>query len=1209
MLEDSITSSPSKSNKSIHERRLIRKNKRKKADKVLPNKSDHHMQSTSRHITIHDFYHDYEKETTDSESKNSTFMVAKPSAIIKDYKPFQKEKALAMADHISMHQKINENKSIIWPETQGFLTCLNLTELEKENPNDFSENKSNTSFSITESQLISCCHNAEKTLEKDNANTTREELTPKKEYDMLLVNTILEDFSLSPLKEGQIIMNTSYQHTPEFRLRRIPMKTYNSCKFKNTTKTNLNTRFEELANTESEDEDDDHSNCSSLSVQEDVAMAELLNNQRQTTMTNTKDFHGFPSNSDVESDNIDIVDNNEVNIMQTTLTHDLSAVDTSVMDTSFNAEEVFDDDCQDVLAGINTEAILQNVEALNNVEETAKELTTSLVPKDTEKPAEIEHIPQYTIGFKTASSKPIKVSREAHIMAAKILSKLPEIPQKNFELTNCDKKALNKDVNIFENPENYEWNDDCDLFLNIQTPVALNEPQQQQQQQQINTNELQHKPATNSLGFKTAGGKNVHVSKKAQESVQKLLEEFTSNVPHDHFDCEKELKELKCKVYAKTHNLDHKRSSLSHMEERKSTNELQEFEMEQVLPSTSKMTSIGFQTAGGKSVHISRKAQESVQKLLEEFTSNVAHDHFDCEKELKELKSKVYAKTHNLDHKRSSLSHMEERKSTNELKEFEKEQILPSTSKMASIGFHTAGGKSVNISRKAQESVQNLLEEFTSNVPHDHFDCEKELKEMKSKVYAKAHNIDHKRSSLSHMEESKSTHEMQKFEKILPSTSKMTSIGFQTAGGKSVHISRKAQESVQKLLKEFTSSDDPQDNFNYEEQLKEMKSKVYAKSHNFESKEYAFKDNDHKMSLQTQENAEKMLNEICMEAEENFENTKYLPKEYKENLTLKEEPRNIMKNIGFQTAKGREITVSAKAQKTVEKLLQDFNTDLDIEKFEFDLIEMKTKMQIKHKELQYNNDQLKSSQTNVNDNKDLTPKPNKRKKLIDNNVTASPECSSTPPAKILSKDLPNLRLSSSSYNEQPLTTPRSPQTVISRKNLLSLSKRHRNKRNSLTMKREEIPKINKEKYDINVNASTPIKTSVSLAINTQTPATPNLKEFISNAATTSTPRINITTESPHTLKDTDFKPINWKDNQSITNISANNTSTHTTKLSESSSLNITLNSSNPTAQERIGRLKMYGKPPDFSPILIETRHSCRPSGLRRTRSMLKKTEN
>ncbi|KNC27194.1 hypothetical protein FF38_02666 [Lucilia cuprina] len=1183
MLEDSITSSPSKSNKSIHERRLLRKNKRKKADEVLSNKSDHHMQSTSRHITIHDFYHDYEEETTDSESKDSTFMVAKPSAIIKDYKPFEKEKALAMADHISMHQKINENKSNIWPETQGFLTCLNLTELEKENPKDFSENKSNTSFSITESQLISCCHNAEKTLEKDNVNTTREELTPKKEYDMLLVNTILEDFSLSPLKEGQIIMNTSYQHTPEFRLRRIPMKTYSSCKFKNTTKTNLNTRFEELANAESEDEDDDHSNCSSLSVQEDVAMAELLNNQRQTAMTNTsntqhlienllnlsvyfaqnsqtqnnlsdesltsclidndqdnclffnnipellkdilslrsnnnkrydsfnslEDFHGFPSNSDVESDNIDIVDNNEVNIMQTTLTHDLSAVDTSVMDTSFNAEEVFDDDCQDVLAGINTEAILQNVETLNNMEETAKELTTSLVPKDTEKPAEIEHIPQYTIGFKTASSKPIKVSREAHIMAAKILSKLPEIPQKNVELTNCDKKALNKDVNIFENPENYEWNDDCDLFLNIQTPIALNESQQQQQ---VNTNELQ--PATASLGFKTAGGKNVHVSRKAQESVQNLLKEFTSNVPHDHFDCEKELKELKCKVYAKAHNIDHKKSSLSNVEERKITNELQEFEMEQVLPSTSKMTSIGFQTAGGKSVHISRKAQESVQNLLEEFTSNVPHDHFDCEKELKELKCKVYAKAHNLDHKKSSLSHMEERKSTNELQEFEMEQILPSTSRMASIGF-------------------------------------------------------------------------------------------QTAGGKSVHISRKAQESVQKLLKEFTSSDDPQDNINYEEQLKEMKSKVYAKSHNFESKEYAFKDNDHKMSLQTQENAEKMLNEICMEAEENFENTKYLPKEYKENLTLNEEPFNIMKNIGFQTAKGREITVSAKAQKTVEKLLQDFNTDLDIEKFEFDLIEMKTKMQIKHKELQYNNGQSKSSQTN---DKDLTPKPNKRKKSIDNSVTATAECSSTPPAKILSKDLPNLRLSSSSSCNE-LKSPRSPQTVISRKNLLSLSKRHRNKRNSLTMKREEIPKLYKEKYDINVNTSTPIKTSVSLAINTQTPATPNLKEFISNAATTSTPRINITTESPHTLKDTDFKPINWKDNQSITNISANNISTHTTKLSESSSLNITLNSSNPTAQERIGRLKMYGKPPDVSPILIETRHSCRPSGLRRTRSMLKKTEN
>ncbi|XP_037826642.1 uncharacterized protein LOC119614600 isoform X2 [Lucilia sericata] len=1119
MLEDSITSSPSKSNKSIHERRLIRKNKRKKADEVLPNKSDHRLHSTNRHMTIYDFYKDYEEDSTDSECKDFTFMVAKPSAIIKDYKPFEKEKALAMADHISMHQKINENKTNIWPETQGFLTCLNLTQLEKEKPKDFSENnKSNTSFSITESELISCCNNAEKSLENDTENITIQDLTPKKQDDMFLVNSILEDFSLSPLKEGQIIANTSYQHTPEFRLRRIPTKTYSSRKFINTTKTNLNTRFEELATADSED--DDHSNCSSLSVEEDVAMAELLNNQRQTT-TNTKDFHGFPSNNELESDVIDI-DNTELDIMQTTLRHDLSAVDTSVMDTSFNAEEVFDDDCQDVLAGVNTEAILQqeNLETPNNRKETVEEFTIPLVPKDIEKPVENEslnHEPQNSIGFKTASSKPIKVSREAHIMAAKILSKLPEIPQINFELTNCDTKALNRDVNIFENPENYEWNDDCDLFLNIQTPTALNEPQQQQQ---INTNELQHKPAaTNiaSLGFKTAGGKNVHVSRKAQESVQNLLKEFTSNVTQDHFDCEEELKELKCKVYAKSHNFECKQSSLSNAEAIRRTKDMQDFEKEQVFPSTSKMASIGFQTAGGKNVHISKKAQESVQNLLKEFTSNVSQDHFDCEEELKELKSKVYAKTHNFDHKKSSVSNVEARKSTNELQGFEKEQAFPSTSKMASVGF-------------------------------------------------------------------------------------------QTAGGKIVHVSKKAQESVQKLLKEFTSSD-PQDNFNYEEQLKEIKSKVYAKTHNFESKESAFKntkDNDHKISLQTQENAEKMLNEICMEAEENFENNRNLHTEYKENLSegplAKQFETEIMKNIGFQTAKGKQITVSAKAQKTVEKLLQDFNTDLDIEKYEYDLIEMKSKMQINNKELQHNNGQSKSSQTNANEDstisKNLTPKPNKRKNSIDNSVTATPGCSSTPPAKILNKDLHNLKSSS----------PRSPQTVISRKNLLSLSKRHRNKRNSLTMKREEIPKLYKEKYDLNVNASTPIKTSVSLAINAHTPATPNLKEFISNAALTSTPRINITTESPQTIKDTDFKPINWKDNQSITNKSANNSTAHTTKLSETSSLNITLNSSNPTAQERIGRLKMYGKPPAVSPILIETHHSCRPSGLRRTRSMLKKTE-
>lgn len=54
------------------------------------------------------------------------------------------------------------------------------------------------------------------------------------------------------------------------------------------------------------------------------------------------------------------------------------------------------------------------------------------------------------IGFKTASAKPIEVSREAHIKAAGILSELPDIPtfEDNSQSKICDSKTVKGNLRI-----------------------------------------------------------------------------------------------------------------------------------------------------------------------------------------------------------------------------------------------------------------------------------------------------------------------------------------------------------------------------------------------------------------------------------------------------------------------------------------------------------------------------------------------------------------------------------------------------------------------------------------------------------------------------------------------------------------------------------------------------------------------------------------
>ncbi|TMW39906.1 hypothetical protein DOY81_015013 [Sarcophaga bullata] len=213
MLEDSITSSPSKTNTSIHKVRLLRRTKRKQ-------QVDCENDQLDLHNVLREFYFDPEENSNliASNPLDSTFSIVNPTSIVDDYKPFQMEKAYVLADHVAT----NPSRKIksIQEETQGFLTCQRLTESE---PSIINANLENTSFTITEMELIACCNQVEKKF--GNIPTRTKERSPAKD-DLSLVNSILEDFSQSPLAKDQIINNMSWQCTPEYRLRRKPMKTY-----------------------------------------------------------------------------------------------------------------------------------------------------------------------------------------------------------------------------------------------------------------------------------------------------------------------------------------------------------------------------------------------------------------------------------------------------------------------------------------------------------------------------------------------------------------------------------------------------------------------------------------------------------------------------------------------------------------------------------------------------------------------------------------------------------------------------------------------------------------------------------------------------------------------------------------------------------------------------------------------------------------------
>ncbi|KAE8748304.1 hypothetical protein FOCC_FOCC004940 [Frankliniella occidentalis] len=237
-------------------------------------------------------------------------------------------------------------------------------------------------------------------------------------------------------------------------------------------------------------------------------------------------------------------------------------------------------------------------------------------------------------------------------------------------------------------------------------------------------------------GFLTASGKAVNVSEQALDKVKKIFSQFDLEM-----NCSESIAD---NGYGSTHienNSTHNRNN-----------------------SSKEYTVQGFSTASGRSVSISKEALNKVQGIFNEELLPPGHLGIEGK-----AKASVTA---------PKLSNTAASKITTKQKE-----ISEGTFNMA--GFSTAGGKAVQISKEAMTKVKNIF----NDLPNDSMsECCNDNPVLSSST--------------------------NKCEIVAQNSTDFMMGAFSTAGGKSVHISKKALSKAQSLFENlpFDSSVDSEEN-------------------------------------------------------------------------------------------------------------------------------------------------------------------------------------------------------------------------------------------------------------------------------------------------------------------------------------------------------------------------------------------------------------
>ncbi|XP_075169341.1 BRCA2, DNA repair associated [Haematobia irritans] len=1034
MQDDSITSSPSSSSGSKSIRRARNNRKSNRRSNILKDETNR--------VCLH-LYEDIDSGEDSDGILASTFVV---SSRVRDFVPYEIENMLIKADRVPATMNISNMPK----HEKGFITCEQFSEqfLDDNNRADF----------ITESELLDCCR------EIDEMVTN----TPRKSFS--LVNSILADFALSPITTKSLENPIRYwEYSPQFVLKIKPEKTY-SRKYR----ANKRLQFTEPMPSDDDDDDDIGSSRSSLiSVQENVETEDVFNTtvipdlseQFSENLLNLSTYftqkpkdaeEGSPCTYEATNNVVNLM--NEISHLRSNMTLDL---------ISYNSEEDFsgfplkieeislsDECCVDETLlsphkfHIDSDDVQDNFHDDQNVSENSKQMNGDYkddwsedcpeifaliktqeilnqrkghvvtAGEDIERNDNVANIFEFTnVGFTTASSKPIRVSKEAERKALDIIKNLPEIKlRQNSKQSKSSAPAENKE-NQAEKLVSHNLMSSLEMSTELHTEVMPSTSKA--------SNELKIKNEmlySDNVGFKTANGKSVPISTNALKNVEHLLKEVCSEfdkVNEDDFIAIKNGSKRKACISKK------------------------------------------------EIVNETEKYWENENEL-----ANVVFSEWPLVDELKEKSI-------------TPLSHHNSQSNCVIPKDLSKSTSLENLGD----GFHTAGGKKLKTSTKGEKAVAHLLNEFTSNYGADNL--AQDLDQIKNKIEKK------RTESKIHCGQSEAaTHE-----KSNPS-SLIKLDGFQTAGGKKLEISSKAENAVSHLLKEFHVEFD-QDTF--EQDIAAMKTKIHSKQ---------------------------------------------------SSLRVTNKSEDISKNILHQ--------------------FEESGTEVQ------DLIEMKSKINARSNKT---NDMSTEKNNFPNNQREISSPAVSLKRSIDiSNI-------SLPPSKRM---LTEIKQSFSDLSVRSPLNNSAAKSIISRKNLLSLSKKRKQKSRLSTCEadsntHDDLPEIRNEHF------ATPIRTKTSSTV-LQNPATPNINDFFQNASNSSTPRTRLDDKLTKDM-DEDFRSIECDTSNASCTI----------KSTINVSSNSTMNSSIPTVDDRIGRLNQYGNPPGISPIAIDAFNNCRPSGLRRTRrSMLKK---
>ncbi|XP_055849936.1 breast cancer type 2 susceptibility protein homolog [Episyrphus balteatus] len=540
------------------------------------------------------------------------------------------------------------------------------------------------------------------------------------------------------------------------------------------------------------------------------------------------------------------------------------------------------------------------------------------------------------------------------------------------------------------------------------------------------------------------------------------------------------------------------------------------------------------------------------------------------------------------------------------------------------LGFSTASKKPISISSKAKQKADNILKKFEQD--------EQEKRMLETETTSQ--NVDNKKQE----EESVSLNKVEDNLKV------SNFVGFSTASEKPIAISLEAKRKADEILKKFEQV----------EKIEEETNERLTQRHpNEVSEEVRRKAQELLLDIEFFEEAfEDELKEIEAVPVSQVHTEKHYSQidEVSSSVKVPAQPTNKQIFNGFQTASKKSIHISEEARRRAENFLKEvYDEDLpqeflkcietenneanyvnknpvrnsigiveqvdgaltsprhhhhDVLNKDAEHMHVTNGSEIKNEEIDHrqfdsafkrlheqNEDCFKDKRSHSEEYDHIQNiKSRKRKHSEGLELDKSFSLITTPRRLSCGERTPlnrieNGLLAKSSSLPSKEYNPKS--ALISRKNLLSLNKR----------KKSDSPG---QRLESIAGPKTPEKVQQLSNIHNAASSTPNLKGFF-DLVSTSTPRLvrNETTNRTNQNRskdtiDSDFRKIQWEDS---------NNSFRINRTGCADELNVTFSEVSPSPKQRIEVLKMYGEPPPISPILMLNK--CRPSGLRRGRSLMK----